>query len=163
MSAIFRSRQWRQRKTRLLTRAGFMANRYDFRYGEMNCNHWLRRFNHAATEFMLCRRLHKLCKQFAILESGLKIKKLGGTFSSLTLFIVDISLNHVLPYWKSAIFGHGRLINHYWVCSLVFLWRHCTKNNKLIVFQISEHLAYIVVNRALNMWPVIYLNRTVSG
>ena len=46
---------------------------------------------------MLCRRLHKLCKQFAILQNGLEIKKLGGMFSSLTLFIVDISLNHVLP------------------------------------------------------------------
>ena len=87
--------QLRQRKTRLCIRSGFMANRYDFRYGEMNCNHWLRCFNHA--EFMLCRRLHKLCKQFAILQNGPEIKKLSGMFSSLILFIVDISLNHVLP------------------------------------------------------------------
>ena len=63
----------------------------------MNSNHWLRRFNHAATEFILCRRLHKLGKPFAFLQNGLEIKKLGGMFSSLTLFIVDTSLNHVHP------------------------------------------------------------------
>ena len=70
---------------------------HDFRWGEMNCNYWLRRFDNAATEFMLCRRLHKLCKHFAILQNGQEIKKLGGLFSSLTLFIVDISLNDMLP------------------------------------------------------------------
>ena len=62
----------------------------------MNSNHWLRRFNHAAIEFMVCRRFHKLCKEFAILQNGLEVKKLGGMFSSLTLFIVGISLNDVL-------------------------------------------------------------------
>ena len=63
----------------------------------MNYNHWLRRFDHAAIEFMICPRLHKLCKQFAILQNELEIKMLGGMVSSLILFIVNISLNHVLP------------------------------------------------------------------
>ena len=39
----------------------------------------------------------KMAKQFAILQNGLEIKRLDGMFSSLTLFIVDISLKHVLP------------------------------------------------------------------
>ena len=45
------------------------------------------------------------------------VKMLGGMFSSVTLFNVDISLKHVLPYPKSALFGHGGHINHYSVQS----------------------------------------------
>ena len=50
----------------------------------------------------------KMCKQFVILHKGLEIKKLGGMFSSLTLFMLTlVSTMCVFQYRKSALFGHG--------------------------------------------------------